>query len=481
MRIELAGRGFPIPELALPDANLSGDRPTQLIKFVDGDIFSKEIWITLGYTHYEVWCVGGAGGQGGGVAIDNLLYKDAEFRWEGHTVTEVAPTNIWNYYLEGFQISDLDLSPPINFYTDPYTLVYIPGNPNYPVGGVPGVDYGWSYTHYQSILYYNPTKSLPRTTWANPFLLAVSSAVGGAGGGGGVHVMSGELDALPDICPVSVGGAGANAGPGQLQINGAYTPMPEELLPFPNVNMSTPPNYSTWDSRWLRQQQLMNLRAAWQHSYPLPHPSFLPPQPGSDGGVSSFGDDICQASGGKGGRPSVVWSGANLMLDGAGGAGGIGGQSTAGGGALGTAVAGPAKDGGWNGAIGQGGGGGRGGVYDGSGSGPPFVNYVLGMTPRMFSNRGNLYATDGGRGSFSYGDTSVYGAREYKKNFVTELPNFDEATGDPLPGIRLIPTNLLVVPGSGGGARAMSKLNYGSHAQGYDPSGLTVIRLMKLD
>jgi hypothetical protein len=485
MRIEFAGLGGPIPGLALPDPNVSDDRPTQLIKFVDGDIFLKESWITLGYTHYEVWCVGGAGGQGGGVAVENLLYPDSEFRWDQHRFAEVAPTDIWNYYLESLMMFDLDLSPPKDFYNDYYTTIYIPGNPNYldPIGN-PGADYGWPFTHYESVLYYNPEKKLQRTVWEEPFLTALPSAIGGAGGGGGVQVMSGELEALPEACEVSVGAAGVNADTGQTQVNGSITPMPEELLPYPDVNMSTPPNYSTWDSRWIRHQQLANLSAPWGNSYPEPHPSFLPPQPGGDGGASSFGDDICQASGGKGGRPSVAWSGANLMLDGAGGAGGTGGQITAGGGASGTTVAGPGKDGTWNGTIGQGGGGGRGGTWKrsaGQQQSSPWVNYVLGMTPLQFINRLNFYATNGGRGSFSFADTSVHGARQYPQAFVSEERVYDSQIGEYTDEIRLVPTPYQVVPGGGGGVRAMGKLSYGSRAPGYDPSGLAVIRLIKLD
>src|SRR4051812_50062511 len=86
----------------------------------------------------------------------------------------------------------------------------------------------------------------------------------------------------------------------------------------------------------------------------------LPPASGGSGGASSFGGNICQASGGVGGHPSVVWSGGLLYLDGAGGAGGIGGQvKPCGGGGGGT---GPKGGGGGAGGGGiWGGGGGRGG------------------------------------------------------------------------------------------------------------------------
>jgi hypothetical protein len=65
-------------------------------------------------------------------------------------------------------------------------------------------------------------------------------------------------------------------------------------------------------------------------------------------------------------------------------------------------------------------------------------------------------ATHGGHGSLNYGDTSVQGTREPRSK----------------------PQNrpYLLIPGSGGGA-APRGFKYGSHAPGYNPDGIVIIRL----
>jgi Glycine-rich domain len=167
---------------------------------------------------------------------------------------------------------------------------------------------------------------------------------GGAGGGGGLHRARGLLSALPTSCPVVVGVGGA---PG-------------------TEHVSDPALTSD----------------------------------GGDGGYSSFNGATCRASGGKGGQKVVsnsqtVTTGANggqggagdRILSGGGANGGTAGTPTATGpGAPGTA----AQDGTWNGIIGQGGGGGAGGVAK-------YGGFTLNA------------ATAGGRGSFNTNDTSVYG------------------------------------------------------------------------
>lgn len=63
-RIELKGRGFPIPTVALPDPNISTDVPPIAILLPPGD-FLKADYVGLGYTHFEAVCIGAAGGRGG--------------------------------------------------------------------------------------------------------------------------------------------------------------------------------------------------------------------------------------------------------------------------------------------------------------------------------------------------------------------------------------------------------------------------------
>lgn len=166
---------------------------------------------------------------------------------------------------------------------------------------------------------------------------------GGAGGGGGLHRVRGLLEALPASCPVVVGQGGS---PGDDHVA--------------SVGLTTD---------------------------------------GTDGGYSSFNDDTCRASGGRGGK-RVQSNSLTVSTDADGGQGGVGDRILAGGGALGglagtptttgPGTAGtPGEDGTWDGSIGQGGGGGAGGV-----------GTYAGVTANA--------ATAGGRGSFDAGDTSVY-------------------------------------------------------------------------
>jgi len=432
-RLVLAGLGGPIPTISLPDPNASGDRPTLELLLEDGVPFEKVAYTSLGYTHYEVWCIGGSGGLGGGVGAQ-VVFPQAN-------TYEVASPEHWAQHLANLAYWDTQLSPPKNFYTDFYAIVYIPGNPNYPVGGVPGVDYGWPYTHAQYVEYYNPTHLLPVYTYMTPYMKSSPSAIGGGGGGGGLHVFGGELEELPDTVPVQVGQAGADAGYGQGQVNGPLTPSPYQSY-IPD----------------------------WQERYPEPHPSFYPPAPGGDGEASFFGD-ICRASGGKGGNPGKKWVGAVFVDDGVGGAGGVGDRLEVGGGAAGSnSAAANGVDGTWDGTIGQGGGGGHGGKYTpGTGhSGAP-------TTPSS-----TVPATNGGKGAFSYIDTTVYGKGQAKSAYVEENRRYNLDTGE-LIEVTYVTSPHPVVPGGGGGARAKRKLPYGSDAQGYSQNGVVLLRLIKLD
>lgn len=195
---------------------------------------------------------------------------------------------------------------------------------------------------------------------------------GGAGGGGGYHRMKGLLSALPASCPVVVGIGGA--------VGAEHT--------------STPAN--TTD--------------------------------GGDGGASTFNTTTCRASGGKGGK-RVQTNSLTATTLAAGGDGGVGNRTTAGGGAPGGVAGTPTATGpgtpGTNGAdgtffqnVGQGGGGGAGGVGK-YGAGGTCCNA----------------ATAGGRGSYNPADLSVYGPGD--------TPDNDTSSG-----------SANIVPGGASGAKA---------------------------
>lgn len=254
MRIFLAGHGDAIPLEAMPD--LTDENALTLI-FSENDTFNKADFDGLGFTHYEIICVGAAGGRGG-------------------------KSNFAGF---GYEI---------------FTM-------------------------------------------------------GGSGGGGGLEVVSGALVDLPDACAIVVGAAGADGANGVYSY-GAY---------------GGSDGVGTLDRG----------------------------DPGTDGGYSSFGGTICRASGGKGGGAppannpkaarsandavrEVYYITTEIRAGGDGGQGGIGGQTTAGGGAEGgKSIPGnyvsnfgtdedntpqtliEPENGAWDGHIGEGGGGGRGGTF----------------------------------------------------------------------------------------------------------------------
>lgn len=185
---------------------------------------------------------------------------------------------------------------------------------------------------------------------------------------------------------------------------------------------------------------------------------------GSDGGYSSFDTTVAQASGGKGGS-AAKWKapGGTPQPDTTGqpygGAGGIGGTTTAGGGGTGGTitsdfgfsggVAPPNPPGGigtWDGTIGSGGGGGGGGYYT------PFTIGALWL------------AGLGGNGAYSVTDPSIQASGGSYSN-------------DPTFGKQ-------IKAGAGAGAKttpitALPTI-YGSKGQGFDtyiPDGIVVIRL----
>src|SRR4051812_13960083 len=168
----------------------------------------------------------------------------------------------------------------------------------------------------------------PQMTYDYPSLV-----YGGAGGGGGLHVVRGRLIDLPAVIPIFVGQPGLDS-----------------------------PDGITAD--------------------------------GGDGGASQFGE-IAKASGGKGGKGAIPYQRLRFRVQvggqvydhytggGSGGDGGKGGQILAGGGAPGARFIQPvppvlpaevgtrynsfeAENGKWDGSIGEGGGGGMGGVFPAS-------------------------------------------------------------------------------------------------------------------
>lgn len=222
---------------------------------------------------------------------------------------------------------------------------------------------------------------------------------GGAGGAGGIHRVRGVLSGLPASVPVVVGAGGAQG-----------------------LDHAFDPNQTT---------------------------------DGSPGGASTFNGTTCMASGGLGGS-RVQSNSDTTSTEANGGQGGIGGQTTPGGGAnggvagiptaLGPGVAGtPGQDGTWDGSIGSGGGGGAGGV----------AKYTSSVTCNL--------ATAGGRGAYNASDPSAYAIGS-------------EPTNDP------VTLAAKVIPGYAGGAKASLLSNmpitYGSSVPiGQGDNGLVVVRL----
>jgi len=257
---------------------------------------------------------------------------------------------------------------------------------------------------------------------------------GGAGGGGGAHRIKGRLALLPTNVPVIVGDAGAD---------GAY------------ADITSP--FHDWRTG----------------SDGLAHAPT--PNPGGDGGYSSFGTTICRASGGKGG--------VGLL----GGAGGVGNSIIAGGGPTpayippsgdpggpehGPTSPGLMNPGAWDGKIGKGGAGGKGtiiaalGGFGGGGVASPF----------------GLDAVKGADGAYSAVDSSVsgHGAGGFGFDLDGTRITPDGITGNNM----LVPTHYSALganPGAGGGATAFpitgSLTQHGSKAGGLDGKGAVIIRL----
>lgn len=350
MRIFLGGRGEPIPPIALPDPNVADAAVPVILLPENGEVFSPIDYIPLGYTHYEVWCVGAVGAQGADAA--------GGIMWDYTVTEEHIPDHEWNMILA----DAIDLAR------------HTAGNPGYYSGnsplGTPQPPYGvmywsvgswnisWQLTPSALKELQNPAHIGKVMNYTNPrpygYGARGGGVTGGAGGGGGLQVATGRLDELPASVPIIVGGAGQAVPPGQVKVNGVWDPVPPNL---PN----DPYNWMFYSTPGL------NPNESWWNRYPIPHPLYPVPGFGGDGGYSAFGD-VCAASGGKGGGPAVIWGpDGKTYFAGHGGDGGKGGRIAAGGGALGAlnpqSVA-KGNDGVWdpNTRIGEGGGGGRGGM-----------------------------------------------------------------------------------------------------------------------
>lgn len=421
-RIHLNAQGFPIPTEGLPDGLIAEDITPVTLVLEDGQDFVKADFVGLGYTNFEVWVVGAAGGRGGSMGSGP--------KWRTSRVMEVMPEPYWTDY----KVNSRDPSVPVDH-------KYAVTNPNPPYDQL-------LLTHDELVEFFNPTHQLEVVTYHDPQWFEGASFSGGGGGGGGLHKVSGLLADIPASVPVNVGIAGADGAHGQGVVNGAWDGWPWAGM-FEPRPVALPggfrPVYSyTWFTQIYEDRNQLG------------------PQSGADGEASSFGA-IAKASGGKGGGPAFTWVGATKQLAAVGGAGGSGGTLVAGGGGDGSIASDKnGKDGTWDGTIGKGGGGGRGGRV--ISAGPP-INAVI--------------ATNGGQGSFSFGDTSVFGSRGFRSNFIDATRAYDPATGEVISSIPK-PTSYQVVAGGGGGAKAPGKRWHGSKASGYSPNGTVIIKLFKV-
>lgn len=398
-RIEFDGLGAPISTIALPPFGSDSDLTPVVLTFAEDAVFLAQTYRDLGFTHFETWCVGGAGGQGGSIPDANSAIRRISY--------------------------------------------------------------------------------------------------GGEGGGGGLHVVSGLLVDLPDEVAVVVGKGGASGTDGTpyyrwrgvSAIQYPYGPTIPTMMavtkdsgPIPGMvdgaGNAIPPYFFVSYS-----PQLYSLE-----------PAYVAPHDGQDGTASTFNGDTCCASGGTAGkktplydngvsfltgRPADIEIGYNSSPGGNGGQGGAGGRIAVGGGGAGATSSAPAfwgvgeghtygeqkpftytlaEQGTWDGSIGTGGGGGMGGTFDWSGYDPRFYEDYTITRP----------ASSGAHGSFSYGDTSVYGAKGSAQSRT--VPRVNTAT----------PSGAKVIPGAGGGARPVKTMKVGSRSPGYSPDGIVIVRLSQI-
>lgn len=393
-QIEFDGQGEPIPIYAIPPFQSESSIPPTVLTFTNSADFLAQTYRDLGYTHFEAWCIGAAGGRGGGVQVGDTT------------------------------------------------------DPSYIYGEIPSTSYG------------------------------------GEGGGGGLHTIGGLLVDLPPIVQVVVGSEGVAGADGNRQyrwrvaVAMQYEPSYGYPMMLAVVKGATNVPYMTDASGNAIPPYFYTTEEAAYLFFE--NPNYVEPQDGTDGGYSSFNSPLGLASGGRGGKKSPVYRNNQDDKDrvsiamqhapgGEGGQGGIGGRIDPGGGGDGgkaselgffdvppypfgqyrqekPRVLTPAKDGFWDGVVGQGGGGGRGGTSQSNPSSP----ITGGATPPTVSP-----SSSGGKGSFSYADTSVYGP----------------------PGTV---GTLAITPGTAGGARVLKNQKFGSRSSGYNPNGVVVVRLTRI-
>lgn len=482
MRVELGGLGDPIPTEAFPVGDDGGKLPQLALMLEDGQVFVPGDYISLGYTHYEVWVVGAAGGQGGNA--DDLV------KWDIETSTESIPDEVWIPYYNDILANKTQyaefLSQWLGYGVDPaesgWPTPYSAGGPGasswpmrdmrhpHPKDPSPGSFVpGWQ----NFIDWAHPGRLWTVKHYSNPRVVTHNPQFGGGGGGGGFQRVSGILTDLPEEIDVAVGQAGVNAPFGQNEVNGPMDwgpPVTDQGQPGGNNK-----EHGGLDG-W-----------SWAHRYPDPKPMLYPPSAGGDGGHSAFGD-IAKASGGKGGGPAIQWSATAegvpvAQLTASGGRGGIGGSDVAGGGGLGAfslaQIPPDGSDGQWNKdtEIGQGGGGSRGGQ-------PPVLELVnYGMVGERWTRiRDVMYSSGGGRGSFSYDDTSVYGPRDNGDTVYAAIAfHFGGHSqvgsyNDNYWVYGVVPA----IAGGGGSVKLPGKRFFGSQAPSYNRNGAVLLRLIAL-
>lgn len=414
-RFELSGWVGPegvLPGEALPDAH-SSNTAALVLQLETGD-FHPEEYMSFGYTHFEAWCIGASGGYGGNDV--------SGIHFDSNAVMVKLSNSDWTLYKELTRLIDRETAGE-------WDHLYLGSAPPWPKTTMTAVEL---------LEFYNPKHEISVTTFSSPTLVGDPAAFGAGGGGGGLQIVGGLLEDLPQPTPVVVGLVGAQGANGQgfVAPDEVYTPIPQPMTE----------RYAVVTNR---REQLSNYFNDIRYKYPLPRGTFTGgPLPGVDGGTSSFGD-LCRASGGKGGGEAIYWPAGVKTPYSPGGDGGLGDQVVAGGGGAGDTVGHNGADGVLDSAllIGGGGGGGRGetpGAYQWTSGGGLWGGPSLQLV-------GHRYPTSGGKGSYSYADTSVYGPAQ---------PSYGEL-------------------GGGGGGAHRSGLKFGSYAPGYSPNGAVILRIFK--
>lgn len=423
MRFELGGKGLVIPIEALPIPSEDGDLPPQTLLLPTGD-FLKQDYVGLGYTHFETWCIGAAGGAGGS-ALGGYGYWGAKYYGGAggggglHHIAgplsdlpDATPvivgqagatgrdnpgegkwTGISDYGSAAFPneklvVRDTGARPFIQngvtyinadgSYVAPYTKINIFGTPvpsNYPYHSWPA---DWSLT--------DRIPDMSDIVKPNPAFITTLDG------------LDGGYSKFGELCEAS-GGKGGKRCPmfGVMYFGGFF------------------------DERWYQYNRYPEDAGVASAAH------IAQGHPGGDGGEGGIGGSIVPGGGAAGGFSTMHFAPV--------------GETNAGHykGATGTLP----QDGTWDGDIGEGGGGGFGGAFD---PGQYDQNVIL-------QHAASVNGQNGGQGSFNYGDTSKYGPRQ-------------NAVG--------------AAPGNGGGAKFNPLLMFGGRAAGANPNGAVLIRIVKL-